>query len=76
MFINHPKRVAQYKAITFTVLLACSIGIGLAGSFIMATIHHADIGFWLGLGIVFVAIFTFFWSMLGLVFSVIQYNNA
>ena len=76
MFINHPKRVAQYKAITFTVLLACSIGIGLAGAFIMATIHHADIGFWLGLSIVFVGIFTFFLSMLGLVFSVIQYNNA
>ena len=76
MFINHPKRVAQYKAITFMVLLACSIGIGIAGAFIMATIHHAEIGFWLGLGIVFVAIFTFFWAMLGLVFSVIQYNNA
>jgi hypothetical protein len=42
----------------------------------MATIDHAEIGFWLGLGIVFVGIFTFFWAMLGLVFSVIQYNNA
>ena len=76
MFKLNPKRYAQRMMFVFGTLFICAIGITAGGGLIMESIPHQQLGFWLGLGMAFVGLFTIFWSWLGFAFAAIDYRNA
>ena len=76
VFHRHPKSIAKLQAIVFAILVIASVGIGLAGALIMQTIPHDHIGFYLGMGLAAVGFVSFFWSLVGLVINLVEYQGA
>jgi hypothetical protein len=75
-FRRHPRTIAKIGMYIFGAMLLCGVGIGFGGFVIMSIYQAAMIEFWIGLGMVFVAIFVIFWTILGLIFNWVDYKEA
>ena len=74
MFINYRKG-ALLKMITFSVLFFAGVILSLIAGYMMTILPHQEIGFWIMMGISWVGIFTIFWTILGFIFSLIEYKE-
>tara|TARA_B100000242_G_scaffold293067_1_gene270061 strand:- start:1126 stop:1371 length:246 start_codon:yes stop_codon:yes gene_type:complete len=75
-FRRHPKTIARFLIIIFSILLVCGVGIGIGGGFITTLYSGESLQFWIGILMVMVSIFVVFWTVLGLIFNVVDYNNS
>ena len=73
MFINR-RQGAIKGMIIFALLDLVGIAMIAVAGYCMTQIPHQDFAWWVLLGCVFVGIFTFFWTTLGVIFNYIDYK--
>ena len=73
MFINR-RQGALKGMIIFALLDFVGIAMIAVAGYCMTQIPHQDFAWWVLLGCVFVGIFTFFWTTLGVIFNYIDYK--
>ena len=74
MFINR-RQGALKGMIIFALLDFVGIAMIAVAGYCMTQIPHQDFAWWVLLGCVFVGIFTFFWTTLGVIFNYIDYKS-
>ena len=74
MFINR-RQGAIKGMIIFALLDFVGIAMIAVAGYCMTQIPHQDFAWWVLLGCVFVGIFTFFWTTLGVIFNYIDYKS-